>query len=325
MINRSLISVIIVTHQRPQTLDFCLKSLLQQKSVSEFELLVVLNGPDEASAKFLRQQNIEFIALEKRMTPAGARNLAAQKSQCKWLLFLDDDVILPRDYFKKALPHLEKRIEILGGPDQTPPEADEFEQALGLALSSPLATAHTHKRHYKGKGNEEGNEGKFILCHLWILRETFLSAFFDERFFRNEENVLLHVLKDKPMLYSPDLFVYHQRKANFFKLSPAVFSSGRHRMRSFFLYPDSFKPLYLVPLFFVFYLLSLIFLSQIWALLPLVVFFLLSLFFAFKRGGFSLGPMILSYQIFINLSYALGSFYGILESLIFYKQLRRKL
>ncbi len=325
MISRSLFSVIIVTHQRVQSLDLCLKSLLQQKSVTEFELLVVLNGPDEASAELLRQKKIPFIALDKKMTPAGARNLAAKQSQGKWLLFLDDDVILPENYFKKAFSHLQKQIEILGGPDQTPPTADEFEQALGLALSSPLATAHTHKRHYKGKENEVGSEEKFILCHLWILRETFLSVFFDERFFRNEENVLLHILKDKPMLYSPDLFVYHQRKANFFKLAPAVFSSGRHRIRSFFLYPDSFKFLYLAPLFFVLYLFSLIFISQIWALLPLVIFFILSFFFAFKRGGFGLGPMILSYQIFINLSYALGSFYGIFESLIFYKQLRREL
>lgn len=304
-------------------MELCLQSLLRQKSVTELEVLVVLNGPDKASESYLREQNVNLTTLEKRLTPAGARNLASKKAKGKWLLFLDDDVTLPENYLLKALELLKNKIEILGGPDQTPPNADEFERALGLALSSPLATAHTHKRHHKGEKIENGNEGKFILCHLWILREIFLQNSFDERFFRNEENVLLHVLKEKAMLYSPDLFVYHQRKAQFSKLAPAVFSSGRHRIRSFFLYPNSFRPLYLVPLLFFFYLISLVFLTHTWVLFPLVVFFVLSLFFAFKRGGFGLGPMVLSYQIFINLSYALGTLYGIVESLLLYKKLGR--
>lgn len=319
MDNTTLISVVIVTYQRPQALAACLKSLQEQQGNFHLEVLVVLNGPDQEAEAFLSAKQCKTIVLNKRETPAMARNIAGHFAQGTWLLFLDDDVELPQNYFSKAQELLNSqndRIDVLGGPDQTPPTANEFERALGLALSSPMSTAHTFKRHQKEGRNLQGSESTFILCHLWIKREVFKSVGFDERFFRNEENVLLFNLRQHQMLYSPDLFVYHERKSDFLKLFPAVFSSGRHRVKSFFLYPKSFKPLFLLPLFFLFYILSLGHFKEHWALFPLAFFMGASLYYSFKRGGLSLGPAVLSYQLFINVAYALGTFWGLVENIL---------
>lgn len=313
-----LISIIIVTYQRLKNLSVCLESLQDQQGVFSYEVVVVLNGKDESSEYFLESQQYKTIVLNKRETPAFARNIARHFTQGTWLLFLDDDVQLPANYFLKAQELLNQNkidVDVLGGPDQTPLTANEFERALGLALSSPLTTAHTFKRHQSEGPNQKGNENTFILCHLWIKRKVFEKVRFDERFFRNEENVLLNNLKESSMLYSPQLFVYHERKAIFNKLFLAVFSSGRHRIKSFFLYPKSFKPLFLIPLIFLFYVLSLSFLKAHYTLFPLALFMTASLYFSFKRGGFNLGPIVLSYQLFINTSYALGTLWGILENI----------
>jgi len=320
MNNAPLFSVIIVTYKRPSALKLCLDSLQKYSGHFSGQIIVVINGEDKESELLLEDWNCQVVILKKSKSPAQARNLAAHFAQNPWLLFLDDDIQIPASYFSVAHEIFKKYptgLDIFGGPDHTPLEANQFEQALGLALSSPMATAHTFKRHQSKGDLEKGSESKFILCHLWIRREIFKTVNFDERFVRNEENVLLFNLARSKMLYSPELFVYHKRKAEFIKLFPAVFSSGAHRIKSFFLYPKSFNPVYLLPLLFLFYIASLTFIKADWFSFPLTVFMIVSLFYSFKRGGITLGPIVLSYQLFINVAYALGTAWGIIDNTFF--------
>ena len=151
-------------------------------------------------------------------TAASARNYALSKaSPGEWILFLDDDVQLPPDYFSKAMETLKQHEpDVLGGPDICAPDATAFQRAYAFCQGHPLVTGHTHQRHRQSDGGvKTADERNLTLCNLWIKREIFEQGLrFPENYPRNEENVLLHQLQKagKKILYAPDLAITHYKK-----------------------------------------------------------------------------------------------------------------
>ncbi len=252
------------------------------------------------------------------MTPAEARNIASKDAKGRFLLFLDDDVTLPSTYLKLSEQYLvANKIDILGGPDRTPKDANIFEEALGMALSSPLATASTRYRHTGAKDTIKASEKNLILCALWIRKDLFSSHLFDHRFFRNEENVLIDQLTNYKIVYDQELWVFHKRKAHPLHLVKAVAGSGYYRMKSFHLFANV-QPLYLVPALFVIYLFcSLISFKGPMILYPLIVYlglnFLTSFYLSMRK--IYLFPIVMGYQLLINLSYGIGTLIYIVKAI----------
>lgn len=94
-----LVSVIIPTYKRPDTLDRAIKSVLNQ-TYQNIEVVVVDdNNPDsegrfltiEKMNEFATNSKVIYIKHEKNKNGSAARNTGARVSQGKYLAFLDDD------------------------------------------------------------------------------------------------------------------------------------------------------------------------------------------------------------------------------------------
>lgn len=333
-------SIIIPTFQRPVFLKACLDSIFQQ--INEIEVIVIVNGQDLNSLELLKSYDVKVLTTNS-VTPGEARNIAIKVAQGDIIGFLDDDIELSDNYFTNLELLIQKYpdADVLGGPDQTFLTASKLEKAIGITLTSPLATAKTNHRHLRGEVElHDAKEEHLILCNLWIKKAIFEieKFYFDNRLYRNEENVLLHQLKNnnKQLIYSPNLYVFHHRKADLKKLIRAVSSSGYFRLMSFIYYPDQFSVHYLVPSIFLVYLILLVLLfpliSSSLFLLPLVLYVILNISLSIKLSINYQSLVILFRIIFIhfviNISYGVGFLIGslkILSQSLFYKNIIAKM
>lgn len=87
------VSAIITTLRRPYLVTRAIESVLQQ-TFTDFELLVVVDGPDDATVEAVTQildPRIRLIVLPKNVGLGEARNAGIRESRSEWVAFLDDD------------------------------------------------------------------------------------------------------------------------------------------------------------------------------------------------------------------------------------------
>lgn len=256
-------SIIIVTFNRKNELESCLNSLQSQKINVPFEIIIIYNGEISYAAKMNNIfSNLSSLSIP-ASTPAHARNEGIKKASGEYIFFLDDDCVLPEDYFSKV--DFEKGWDILGGPDRTPPIATPLQNLIGLALSSPFCMGPTFRRHSSTlkKMDYKADESELILCNLWFKRDVFSHEAnkFEESLFRNEENFLLKQLKlqGKVIFYDPNLYVYHLRKSSLEKLSKAIIKSGECRIQNYLKLPLRSELIYFTPIIFTLFFITWIF------------------------------------------------------------------
>jgi GT2 family glycosyltransferase len=92
------ISVVVPTYKRPQLLMNCLVALSKQEMVkNDFEIIVVSDGPDEATRELMHGINhlvlpyVQYISLHVNSGPASARNAGWKKANGELVAFTDDD------------------------------------------------------------------------------------------------------------------------------------------------------------------------------------------------------------------------------------------
>jgi glycosyltransferase involved in cell wall biosynthesis len=92
---RPLVSIVIPTHNRAQTLDQCLNALAAQTYPAELvQIVVVADGcSDDTPAVVRRRPEGSILLIEQPPSgPATARNQGAARSTGELLIFLDDDM-----------------------------------------------------------------------------------------------------------------------------------------------------------------------------------------------------------------------------------------
>ncbi len=91
--NYPLISVVIPTYNRPRLVERAVCSALNQ-SLSDVEVVVVVDGPDpetEATLKAMNDERLHLLCLHKKVGGSEARNIGVRYSRSKWIALLDDD------------------------------------------------------------------------------------------------------------------------------------------------------------------------------------------------------------------------------------------
>jgi len=124
------VSVIIVTYNRIKDLSECLNSILVQASLPK-EVIIVDNSDSKESEKLIGKRKSEFkknniylryIKNEKENALTVARNIGIKNVTGEIILFLDDDVILEKNYIKEILKVYEEYPESLGVRGYITPE-----------------------------------------------------------------------------------------------------------------------------------------------------------------------------------------------------------
>ena len=88
-----LVTVVIPTRRRPELVQRALRSVLAQTHTA-LDVVVVIDGPDPATAEALRNWPDERMRVLQNPAPIGAgaaRNRAALEAKGAWIAFLDDD------------------------------------------------------------------------------------------------------------------------------------------------------------------------------------------------------------------------------------------
>ncbi|HEY1025520.1 MAG TPA: glycosyltransferase [Sphingobacteriaceae bacterium] len=99
------ISVVIPTYRRPQLLCQCLSALRAQSfEKTEYEIIVVSDGPDRSTEEFVRvfkNENplrVRFLSTARKRGPAAARNIGWLSAKGTLIAFTDDDTIPDKDW-----------------------------------------------------------------------------------------------------------------------------------------------------------------------------------------------------------------------------------
>lgn len=122
------ISCIIPTYQRNADLEVLLHCLAGQNLFKdEFEVIVVEDGLDEKTGRLIRQfaSQLNLIHLTNRIplnNVARLRNQGLMSSKGGIILFLDDDTIIPQEFFLERLVQL-FAVDLSVGAIQIPGEA----------------------------------------------------------------------------------------------------------------------------------------------------------------------------------------------------------
>lgn len=269
------------------------------------------------------QEKIEIILANGRQ-PSKQRNMAARIAGGDVIYFLDSDSIAAKGLFKMAMSYLaDESISGVGGPELSP-QSDRFiQKAFGHVLGSALGCFNTKSRFAAVGEAREGTERSFILCNFAIRRQAFLdNNGFNESLYPNEENELINRLRSKKMvfMYDPKIFVNKSRRATLRQFIKQIFNYGRGRMEHVLIGPIGANLIYFIPLLFLFYLVSLPFVSWGMWRWPLFLYIILAV-------GSSLIPMIgekdLRYPVVLpwlylieHIAYASGMIWGFVRKAI---------
>ena len=128
MYNRMIdFSLIIVSYNNHALLKNCLESVYAASIGHSVEIIVVDNNSDAAVVGYLEQQkNLILIKNSQNKGFGGANNQGAKIASGKWLVLLNNDTIVPEDFFAKIVSFSERfpRYAIMGplvlSPDRMP-------------------------------------------------------------------------------------------------------------------------------------------------------------------------------------------------------------
>jgi cellulose synthase/poly-beta-1,6-N-acetylglucosamine synthase-like glycosyltransferase len=216
------------------------------------ESLKVMNYP---------QNKIEILVVEGEK-PSAQRNSAAKLASGEILFFLDDDSDADVDLFHFAVRSFQNpEVDIVGGPSVVVPEGCLIERAIGYVLSSYFAMANIRCRYRAiGRHEQTGTEQNLILCNMAVRKDAFLQENgLDHRLYPNEENEFINRMKTKGYLaiYNPKMVVSRPHRSSFPEFIKQMFRYGKGRLEHFLIQPSFFNPIYLLPVAFLGYLLSL--------------------------------------------------------------------
>ena len=101
------VSVVLIAYNIAEKIDSCLNSVLNQ-NFTDYEVIVVDDGSTDDTVRRVKGYPVKLIE-QANLGPAGARNTGAEVSKGDFIIFLDGDCIVQRDFISSM-------IEPLGNP-----------------------------------------------------------------------------------------------------------------------------------------------------------------------------------------------------------------
>ncbi len=107
------ICAVVVNWNGERYLPACLDALLALEPAVA-EVLVVDNGSTDGSLGLLaaRYPGVRVVSTGANLGPAAARNAGMRAAASRWVLALDNDVVVPRDLLARLVPAAEAREDI---------------------------------------------------------------------------------------------------------------------------------------------------------------------------------------------------------------------
>ncbi len=242
-------SIVIPVYNRPDEVDELLSSLLSQ-SFQDFEVIVVEDGSKitcrEVCDKYTGKLCLSYF-MKPNSGPGQSRNYGAERANGEYLLILDSDVVLPKDYLQAIEDELNTLpCEAFGGSDASHPSFTPVQKAISYSMTSFFTT-----------GGIRGGKAKLDKFYprsfnMGIRRDVYqtLGGFSKMRFGEDIDfSYRICEAGYKPRLF-PKAWVWHKRRTDFRKFFRQVFNSGIARINLEKRHPGTMKLVHMLPMVF---------------------------------------------------------------------------
>ncbi|MBN1597066.1 MAG: glycosyltransferase [Bacteroidales bacterium] len=316
-------SIILPTFGRPGEVDNFLDSITKQE-YKNFEVIVVDGSPDDilhpVIDNYKNKIKLRYFH-EKGLGASESRNLGCEKAKGDFLVFIDSDCVVPSDYLVKADNFLKANPDIdgYGGPDAADETFSTFQKAVNYAMTSTFTTG--------GIRGKKRHVGKFQLrgFNMGIKREVFFDVGgYSGMQVAEDLDLSMRLLKAgyKTALIH-EAFVYHRRKASFYKFYKQLYFHGKGRIDLHLKHGDALKPVHMLPSFFVLYLLGflpIVLFSNVFLLylIPIILYTIVVFFDATVRNRsllVGLLSIVTAYELLT--AYGLGVWRNIFVRMVF--------
>jgi len=293
----------------------------------KISVIIPIGGGRKMEAlKTLQKQKIPVeIIIEEGENPSKNRNNGIKKAKGDIIAFINAHSILPIDWAEKIVNFFAAHpsIDIIGGPQLTPPKESYIGKISGYALTSVFGAAEASTRYKQTTINFKANEKLITSANLACRRSVVKTVQFDESLWPGEDpKFVSDAQKAKfKIAYTPDIFIHHRRRATIAEFAKQIFNYGYTRPKKESLLETIKNPSFLIPALFVVYLgifAILAFLGSIF-LIPLLLYAFLLIIFSFYEGikNSDLGAIAILPFIFfvIHICYGLGFIAGTIKKI----------
>lgn len=222
-----LVSINILTYNGENLIKDCLKSVLNQ-TYKNIEILIVDNASEDKSVQRIKKFPVKLIENKKNLGFAEGHNIGIRKSKGDYVLCLNQDVVLDKNFVKNSVKAIEKNQKI--GSVQGKLYRIEKMNMLGKKIidATGLVIFKNRRTIARGQGEEEkgqynkseeifGVDGAAPLYRRKALEGVKINnEYFDENFFCYKEDVDLAwrmQLYGWKAIYEPKSIAYHMRGA----------------------------------------------------------------------------------------------------------------
>lgn len=161
--NDPLVSIIILTKDKPELITQCVDTLIDQTEYKNYELLIVDNGStDKEALEYLnRLESSKNVSVLKNPAPfnfSALNNWAVKKAKGEILLFLNNDMeIVETDWLSELVSHAQRPgVGPVGAKLLFP---DEYVQHAGVILGIQDHAGHAFKYLHRSNPGQIGRAG----------------------------------------------------------------------------------------------------------------------------------------------------------------------
>ena len=239
-----MVSIIIVNYNGKELLKECLDSVLAQ-SYGDFEILLVDNGSTDGSVDYVvtnyTDNRIRFVLSKENLGFAGGNNLGYKHVKGDYVVLLNNDTKVSKDWLKCLVEEIEKDEEIgivqsLVITEGIPAEYYKKNGTINLLGHNVMGFFDIGE---DGTGEILQANGCSLIIR-WKLVESLGGLFPDEYFAYAEDTYLsLKVLfYGKKIMHTSKSIVYHKGNVTTKKQVPAemYFYRERNRLLNFILF-----------------------------------------------------------------------------------------
>jgi len=226
--NHPLVSINLLTYNGCQYIKNCLNSVFEQ-SYPYLEILILDNASTDDTVNYLRKKfrseppkNLRIIFNQQNIGFAAGHNQGIRESRGEFILCLNQDVVLDKDFIKKAVEIFKKndKVAAVQGKLVRPSMSNIIDNVGLVILKNRRIIARGQGQIDQGQFEkvEEifGADGAAPVYRRKALEDINFGEYFDEDFFCYKEDVDLAWrlrLYGWKVVYQPKSIAWHDRTA----------------------------------------------------------------------------------------------------------------
>ncbi len=241
------VTIVVLNYNGAELTKKCVASLKKlDYPKNKHDILIVENGSEDNSLEELRKlKGVKLLALPKNRGFTGGHNAGVKAAKGKYVLMLNNDVIVPKDMVKKMISAMEKDKSIgIAGP-VVRNQGDFYRK---ITFSNSLGTLFFYTLPQKNKAETETYSAGGVAM---LIRKEEVPKPFDEFYYCYHEDVHLMLstfFRGKKPFIVQDTYLNHiggiARKKN----PSLAYYEERNKFLTFFMFYSPGTILKLLPL-----------------------------------------------------------------------------